>query len=402
MNSNNSYKDAIKAIKDAILISQYESVKSINEKELLLDLSVGKYISDNTRNGSWGSDALGVISEQLQKELPGLRGFSERNLRNMRIFFEEWAKYLFFPVKELNNQNSPDASDEITIINCNFKREIITNRELNLAGMPAEITLSNFKNDKFIQNFLSIGFTHHCTILSKVKNIDERIYYINKSATEHLSYRRLEEIINSDDFHHRGKLVNNFEMTIKDGRSASKALEAFTDQITLPAVVVEELNSRDIDDVDEKVLENAIVHNIKNFILTFGEGFAFIRNQYHLSVYGEDRYVDLLFYNRNLNSLIAVELKRGGFKDAYLGQMTSYLAILDETEKKEHENPSIGIILCKDMNKAYVDLVVRRSSSPIGVATYKTSNDIPSDIRKALPDIDELRKLLESSDIDKF
>ena len=156
------------------------------------------------------------------------------------------------------------------------------------------------------------------------------------------------------------------------------------------------LNSRDDADIDERVLENAIVHNVKNFILTFGKDFAFIRNQYHLDAFGVDQYIDLLFFNRSLNCLVAVELKKGPFKTAYLGQLSGYLSILDGFEKKPHENPSIGLILCKDMEKSFVDYVIRDFDKPMGVATYKTSKDMSEELKKALPDVESLKKLLES------
>ena len=149
-------------------------------------------------------------------------------------------------------------------------------------------------------------------------------------------------------------------------------------------------------DVDERVVENAMINNIKNFILTFGNGFAFIRNQYHLQAFGEDQFVDLLFFNRNLNCLVAVELKTGKFKTSYLGQLQGYLSILDGFEKKPHENPSIGLILCKDMNKSFVDYVIQDYSRPMGVATYRTSEGMSEELRQALPDIEELRKILDS------
>ncbi len=158
---------------------------------------------------------------------------------------------------------------------------------------------------------------------------------------------------------------------------------------------VEELGIRDKQDIDERVLENAMIHNVKNFILAFGKDFAFIRNQYHLDAFGEDQYIDLLFFNRELNCLVAVELKTGKFKTAYLGQLQGYLSVLDGFERKPHENPSIGIILCKDMNKSFVDYVIRDYARPMGVATYKTSKDMPEKLKKALPDVEDLRKLLD-------
>ena len=192
-----------------------------------------------------------------------------------------------------------------------------------------------------------------------------------------------------------GELPNNFSDSMQDSRYLYKAINTFKDEYLLNLVNVEELDARDLDDVDERVLENRIVHNIKKFILTFGDGFAFIGNQYHLEAFGEDQYVDLLFFNRNLNCLVAIELKTGKFKTAYLGQLSGYLSILDKEEKKPHENPSIGIILCKDVNKSFVDYVIHDYSKPMGVATYKTSKEMSEKLKNALPNLDELRKLID-------
>lgn len=155
---------------------------------------------------------------------------------------------------------------------------------------------------------------------------------------------------------------------------------------------------RDFQDVDERVVEQAMVHDVKNFIMAFGRGFTFVGNQYHLKAFGEDQYIDLLFFNRDLNCLVAVELKRGPFKTAYLGQLSGYLSVLDEFERKPHENPSIGIVLCKDMNKAFVNLVIQSYTSPMGVATYTAVEDVPLNLQDALPDIDDLRAMLEKGD----
>ena len=130
--------------------------------------------------------------------------------------------------------------------------------------------------------------------------------------------------------------------------------------------------------------------------MTFGNDFAFVGNQYHLEVYGEEFFPDLIFFNRELNALVVVELKTGKFKPSYLGQLTTYLQILDDKVRKPHENPSIGIVLCKSANKEFVEYVIQRYDSPMGVATYKTSADMPENLRKALPDIEDMRKLLAS------
>lgn len=187
--------------------------------------------------------------------------------------------------------------------------------------------------------------------------------------------------------------------TLPVAEQAFRAINTFKDEYLLDYINVEELDVRDRADIDEKVIENSIVHNIKNFILTFGKDFAFIRNQYHLDAFGEDQYIDLLFFNRQLNCLVAVELKKGKFKTSYLGQLQGYLSVLDGFERKPHENLSIGLILCKDMNRSFVDYVIQDYSKPMGVATYKTSKDMSEELKNALPDVETLKKLLDSEDV---
>ena len=162
----------------------------------------------------------------------------------------------------------------------------------------------------------------------------------------------------------------------------------------LDFINTEELGERYKEDIDERVVEQEIIHNVKKFIMTFGRDFAFVGNQYHLEVFGIDHFPDLIFFNRELNALVIVELKKGAFKPAYLGQLCTYLRLADDQIRKPHENPSIGIVLCKSANKEYVEYVIQDYDKPMGVATYKTSSDMPEKLRKALPDIEELKKLL--------
>ena len=249
-----------------------------------------------------------------------------------------------------------------------------------------------------LTEFLHVGFSHHTLILSKAKEYEERLFYIKRIVSEQLSYEGLKQSITRDDYHHQGSLPNNFLQTLPSAEQALRAVSTFKDEYLLDYINVEELNIRDKQDVDERVIENAIIHNVKNFILAFGKDFAFIRNQYHLDAFGEDQYIDLLFFNRALNCLVAVELKTGKFKTSYLGQLQGYLSVLDGFERKPHENPAIGLILCKDMNKSFVDYVIQDYTKPMGVATYKTSKDMSDELRKALPNIDDLKKLLDSQE----
>lgn len=386
MSEKPNYDEAVKAIKTAILQSQYDAARTVNEKQLMLYYGIGKYISLNSRNGFWGKGAIDAISGQLDKELPGLRGFTSRNLRYMRMFYEEW--------KILDSTGQIGKTAEIVSGNS----ELTNSKTEETAIKPIwNLQVPNYR-DFPVDAFLHIGFTHHRVILGKIKDLEERIFYIRRCADEHFTVEALKSSLAADDYHHQGNLPNNFVRTLPIEQQALKAIGTFKDEYLLDYINVEELDVREKSDVDEKVVENAIIHNVKNFILTFGKDFAFIRNQYHLDAFGEDQYIDLLFFNRELNCLVAVELKRGKFKTSYLGQLQGYLSVLDGFERKPHENPAIGIILCKDMNKSFVDYVIQDYTKPMGVATYKTSKDMSEELRKALPDIEDLKKLLDENE----
>lgn len=369
------YREAVQTIKTAIFQAQYAAAKSANAQQLQLYFAVGGYVSANTRNGAWGTGALNTISEQLQKELPGLRGFSETNLRYMRMFFEAWAGCH----EDAAPSISSVATDEIGFENILAIHQL---RLMDSGGCSPE-------------DFLSIGFTHHCAILAATKTFDERLFYIHKCAVEHLSVEALKRSLKADDFHHQGEVSSNFLSALPKGQQALRAIATFKDEYLLDFINVEELGVRDANDIDERVLEQGIVQNIKQFIMTFGRAFTFVGNQYHLDAFGVDQYIDLLFFNRDLNCLVAVELKSGPFKPAYLGQLSGYLRILDDFERREHENPSIGLVLCKDMDKGFVDYVIQDFTKPMGVATYKTSKDMTRELLDALPPIDQLKALLE-------
>ncbi len=386
MSEKQNYDEAVKAIKTAILQSQYDAARTVNGKQLMLYYGIGKYISLNSRNGFWGKGAIDTISGRLDKELPGLRGFTSRNLRYMRTFYEEW-KIL---------DSAGQISETAKIVSGNS--ELTNSKTEETAIKPIwNLQVPNYR-DFPIDAFLHIGFTHHRVILGKIKDLEERIFYIRRCADEHFTVDALKSSLAADEYHHQGNMPNNFVRTLPAGQQALKAIGTFKDEYLLDYINVEELDAREKSDIDEKVVENAIIHNVKNFILTFGKDFAFIRNQYHLDAFGEDQYIDLLFFNRELNCLVAVELKRGKFKTSYLGQLQGYLSVLDGFERKPHENPAIGIILCKDMNKSFVDYVIQDYTKPMGVATYKTSKDMSEKLKKALPDIEDLKKLLDENE----
>lgn len=184
-----------------------------------------------------------------------------------------------------------------------------------------------------------------------------------------------------------------FKRTIPGQLQAYRAISMFKDEYLLDFINTEELFIRD-KDTDERVVEQKIINNVKNFIMTFGKDFTFVGNQYHLEKFGVELFPDLLFFNRELAALVCVELKNGPFKTAYLGQLAGYLRILDDEVRKPNENPSIGIILCKSANKKFVEYVIQDYDKPMGAATYKTSADMNDRLKKLLPSVEELEKLL--------
>lgn len=367
------YNDAVKQIKTAILQSQAKALKGVNKEQLALYYGIGRFISQNSRAGFWGKDAIDTISRQLSTEVPGLRGFSPRNLRNMRMFYEEW---------KCLDTNLADASAKLDLGNKSADESANLDSCKSLA--PLEIA------DIPIVAFFSIGFSHHTLILSKTKTLEERRYYIQLCSDLQLSYDALERKIAEDAYHNQGNMPNNFGMTIPDYKRAFQAIQMFKDEYLLDYINVEQLGERD-EDIDERVIENEIVHNVKNFIMTFGRGFSYMGNQVHYDKLGHDHWVDLLFFNRILKSLVVIELKKGSFKPAYLGQLAAYLRVLDDEERIEGENPSVGIVLCKDADRAYVEYVLQDYTKPMGVATYKSSQER---LRELLPDEEEIKKLL--------
>ena len=378
---------AVETIKTAILQSQARAARNVSVNQLALYFSVGGYISLNTRQQQWGSGAIETISERLQKELPGLQGFSERNIRNMRQFYETWSKLLIWQpaAAEMADQEKwqPSAAENQSPMATQL---LLTPSRLDFSRDVFDIELAH--------DFLSISFTHHMEILNKTNTLEQRLFYIQKAAEFKWNKYELRDQLKKDLYGHQSLMPNNFLKSLPKHSQALKAIEMFKDEYLLDYINVEQLNVRDKSDVDEKIVEQEIIHNVKNFIMMFGHDFTFVGNQYHLEKFGENEFIDLLFYNRELACLVAVELKKGKFKPSYLGQLQSYLQILDTDIRKPNENPSIGIILCREANKAYVEFVIQNYDNPMGVATYKTSADMPEELRKALPDEEKLKELL--------
>ena len=365
MKIDKSYIEFIQSIKRQILQSRYVAARLANREQLMLYFKTGLMISEKIKAQKWGAKVLDQISADLQKELPGLKGFSPGNLKKIRLFGEAYGAHLVIG---------------LTVSN-----------QLGLAG-PGEgfsisSTLSNLiENRAFYAAFTGISFSHHFTIITKIKCWEARIFYIQSAAANFWSLTVLEHHIENNLFGKEGKLPNNFDSALAENLKPS-ALKVFKDEYLLDFIAGDELD-------DERHIEQQVVLNIRNFILQMGKGFCFIGNQYRLEVEEDEFFVDLLFFNRHLQCLVAFELKKGKFKPADAGQLNFYLNVLDEKVKLQQENSSIGIVLCKEKKNTVVEFAIKSFDKAMGVATYKTSRKAPDKMKRVLLDTDSLIKLL--------
>lgn len=362
---------AVKTIKTAILKSRYMAARKANFEHLKLYFNIGAYVSANTRNGTWGTGAIEAISERLSLELPGLRGFSSTNIKNMRIFFEQWTA-------EENRQLPTDDLKDFPVDDVIPAIRQLPTGELTESDLTA---------------FFSIGFTHHMEIIFKCRSWSERWYYIRKAAMEFWNVEELKRHIRARDYAVNGRTVNNFAMTLPSDRQVGKAVQAFKSEYLLDFVNIVDADD-DKETLDEPEWMMEMVAKVRKFIQELGPDFCFMNVKKRFVVGETEFFSDLVFYHRTLKCMVAIELKKGAFKPAYLGQLDFYLACLDKYVKLQDENPSIGLLLCHSMDRPVVELAVRRYSMPLGVATYRTSEDMPPAYKALKPLLEGSQKLL--------
>ena len=377
-----NYIQTVKHLKQEILKSRYHIAKVANREILFLYYKVGNTISEKVAAEKWGSKTIERLSADLQNELIGLRGFSSANLKKMRQFYETWSPYI--QESTFRNEIGSTLSNQLE----NVQKEIgstVSNKFANEKNKISPLVIR-----QFVESFINISFSNHYDILSKTKSTAGRIFYIIKSAQEFWTNRNLKHQLKNKLFEKQGRLPNNFKQTVKSSKDREKVLRNFRDHYLLDFIRIS-----DEEEEDEKLLENEIVNNIKKFIMSLGNDFAFIGNQYRIIVDNDEYFIDLLFFNRNLQALIAFELKTGKFKPEFLGKMNFYLSALDEDVKQKHEKPSIGIILCKEKKNKTVEFAFRDFNKAMGVATYTTSKNLPFKYKNILPDADTLKKLMD-------
>ncbi len=386
--NNSFYIKFINELRQEILSSRLHAAKLVNKELLLLYYKVGKRISIKINEERWGAKVIANISLDLQKKLPGLRGFSSTNLKYMKQFYE---MYSFLDhntttlVAPLKNMKKKPIGQSVT-------DQFVT----SVYGLSAEIFLKkyNVSLTDFLSVFFRVSFTHHCKIISSTQKFDELLFYINNTAEQAWSVATLDYHLESKSFKKQGKLASNFKNSLPKN-IRDNAIQAFRDEYLLDFINIQNPN-----EIDERVIEQSIVTNIKNFLLSLGREYTFMGNQYRILVDDEEFFIDLLFFHRGLRCLIAFDLKSGKFKPEYTGKMSFYLNALNDQIKLPNENPSIGIILCKEKKNTIVEYSFADTKKPIGVATYTFTKKIPSKLKKYLPPTDKLINIVSEATIE--
>lgn len=326
------YIQTLTLLKDRIQQAQYRSYSAVNSEMILAYLDIGKTISKKTKTG-WGTSVIKQLSKDLQAEFIGVKGFSERNLHRMKLIFEEIT----------SNQISPQA-------------------------------------------VAKLHWGHTSLIFSKVSDVKQRVFYIEKAQKEAWSRSVLEEKIKKDTYTLHQNFQSNFEKTLNKSEVAKYTLQ-FKDEYDLSFLNLPDHHT-------EKELENAIVSNITKMLGQFGSDFAFMGQQFKVELDDKEYFIDLLFYHRKLKSMIAIELKIDDFKPEYSQQLNWYLHLLDKKIKYPEDNNSIGILLCKSKSKITVEYALEIVNKPIGVSTYSYI-ELPEHIATNLPNEEQLKNIFD-------
>jgi len=356
---DNQYKEFFLDIKQHILLAQQKAILSVNVHLLFLYWEMGNFISYQKEKLGWGAKVIKQLSKDLSNEFPEMKGFSERNLRYMVLFAE------IYPPQQINKMVSTELENSIVQpVVAQLKQNKNKKAQPVVAKLQQTENLYNISFYDFAQNALAkITWSHHIILIDKTKTTEERKYYILRTYTEGWSRRVLALKIQQKLFESQGNLPNNFDATLPPVQSE------LVKQTLKDHYLFDFLNLGN--EAKEKEIENALLKEITTFLLELGNGFAFMGQQYHLSIGGQDYYLDLLFYHTSLNCYFIIELKIDDFKPEYAGKLNFYLNAVDDLLKKTPQNQTIGLLLCKRANKIIAEYSLKDNNKPIGVATYK-------------------------------
>jgi len=330
------YGDFLKDIKQRIRSAQYEALKAVNKEMITLYWDIGRMIAERQERHGWGKSVVENLAGDLQAEFPGVAGYSSDNLWRMRKF------YLHFK-----------------------------------------------DNEKLAPLVQEISWTKIIVIMESCKNDLEREFYIRMARKFGWTKNVLIHQIENQSYEKMLLNQTNFNKALPDAIK-NQAKLAVKDEYTFDFLELGEQHS-------EMELERALISKINRFLVEMGGAFAFMGNQFRLEIDGEEFFIDILLYHRRLKCMVAVELKVGKFMPEHVGKMQFYLVALDNTVREKGENPSIGIILCKDKKRTVVEYALKVSNKPIAVANYRITATLPKDLQNELPAPEQIRKLFDEA-----
>ena len=338
---DNDYQNWIKVLKTRYRQSQIKAAIKVNSELIQFYWSLGRDIVKMKSEARWGSGFYDSLSKDLREMLPDSKGFSPRNLRATRQFYE------LFPEDEIWQQ------------------------------VAAKMQL--------------LPWGHMLLLLSKVNgNRDKAIFYIQKTNENNWSRSMLLNYLDSDLYERSGKAINNFKMTLPNaGNDLSNDFIKNPYNFTFLSLE---------DKYTEKEMKEALIANIQSFLLELGTGFAYMGNEYRLDVGGADQYIDMLFYNTKVHAYVVIEIKTTAFKPEYVGQLGTYVVAVDHMLRTEKDEKTIGILVCKYDNATLAGYALESSSQPIGVSSYELSKLIPEKFVSSFPTVEEIENELSKKE----
>ena len=337
LENNDKYFEVLNDIKKTLMTTRNRIVENVNKDLVLMYYNIGLKLIENNK---WGSSFIDMLAKDLKREFPTLKGMSARNLRYLQKFATE------------------------------------------------------FDNDEFLQHDVAkLPWSSLTTIMDRVKDKEQRKWYIIESIENGWARPVIIHQIASKLYERQALLENkttNFDNTLPSPNN-EQVKELLKDPYIFDFITADK-DSKELD------IERELTANITKLLLELGDGFAFVGKQYHLEIEKEDYYIDLLFYNLKVRSYVVIELKTTEFKPEYAGKLNFYLSAVDKYIKDENDNPTFGILLCKDKKKVTAELALKDINKPIGVSEYKILSEIPEFLENTLPSIKDIEKRLEESE----
>jgi len=363
------YSEWMVEIKERYRNTQIKAAVRVNAEQLLFNWLLGKDLVTRKVDEKWGAGVVEQVSLDLQNEFPSAKGFSTTNLWNMK----KW--YLFYSEKLQQ------------LVGENFEKFSI-NQLNQYGGIDVQKLQQVVGEIDFPVLFAFVPWGHHVQIITKCKDVEEALFYIKGTIREGWSRNALMNCIKADLYHNKGSAVTNFDMLLPS--SQSKLAQEITKEtydlgfITLPPEYAEE------------ELEEALEQNITQFLLELGTGFAFVGRQKEIIVAGKTRKIDMLFYHIKLRCYVVVELKVVSFDPEFAGKLNFYVNAVDDLIKTDSDNPTIGLLICKDMNQTEVQWAFRGIETPMGVATY--DNVRIKELEEQLPSIESIQARIQQAE----